>query len=875
MFRSKIFIRQFLSFFLIVLITVIAISMALLAVTSMGVSRQQIQMVESYRHEVSETIDSWLTGRLYSFRAQTLFIQELGIDTIGTKALSDTIAKELDRNENFSDISVLGSEGYSINNRSHKKGTINLSDREYFQNAMKGEETVTGFYRPRQGAFPVMSITEPIFVDGKPQYAYTGYISATRFTEIMEQLDLGAFGHAYLVDADGVLLNNSPLIDEFFNAGGIKDQSNYKVSSKAVEEVLKKKTGSGIYSDFMGEKVIGSYQWLDKLQAGLVVEFRNDVVMKSFNEMYGFVFYIAVLVVIFAMVLAYYLSRRVILPINLLIGAAESITAHNYKAPLTVRTDSELDTLVSHFNDMQQAIQVRESELKKANEELRVQRLEAIEANRLKSQFLANMSHELRTPLNSIIGFTTRVMKKTADILPEVQQENLKIVREEAQHLLELINSLLDYSKMEAGKMEVHAESFNLADVIAEVRNMVKPMLEGKQLQYEEELCDPGNIPVFSDRIKVKQILINLVSNAFKYSEKGTVRLSVYREESRYHIQVADEGVGIAQEDIDRIFDEFRQVDGTYTRKVGGTGLGLSITKRFVEMLGGTIQVESTLNEGSCFHVFLPNKVSLQEEMECVNRQIAISGKTQVKVVCVDDDPNVQRLYKQYLSDEDFQLVGLDGTGDVLASILEEMPDIVLLDIMLPNRDGWEILGDLKSRPETRKIPVIMISVLSEKNLAYRMMADEYLIKPIGQEELVEALVKTMEKREGIDVLIADDDENYLNLMGQLLRDEGIHYRTARDGNIALEQIGIRKPDVLILDIMMPNRDGFSVMEEIRRMDGCQDLPIIVVTAKSLSKKEKAELISRSSAVIEKSGTHMEKVLDILSNRIRERMKKW
>lgn len=246
------------------------------------------------------------------------------------------------------------------------------------------------------------------------------------------------------------------------------------------------------------------------------------------------------------------------------------------------------------------------TERKKIESKLKKQKEQAIEANKLKSQFLANMSHELRTPLNSIIGFTTRVLKKSKDVLSEVQQENLVIVKEEAQHLLYLINDLLDYSKIESGKMDIVIEKFNLNKVIDEAFYITKDIMEEKNLGFEKKIGDNVDMYIESDRIKVKQILVNMLSNAFKYSEKGIVKVIINKEDDYFKIDVVDQGIGIGKEYFESIFNEFQQVDGSYTRKVGGTGLGLAITKNFVKMLKGKIKVESSLGEGSCFTVHLP-----------------------------------------------------------------------------------------------------------------------------------------------------------------------------------------------------------------------------------------------------------------------------
>ncbi len=571
-----------------------------------------------------------------------------------------------------------------------------------------------------------------------------------------------------------------------------------------------------------------------------------------------------------AIFISLFTARGISKPVRLLISATQEITEKNYHSTIDLKTDKELDILINRFNEMQRAILLREEELEKKNELLKAQMAEVNEANRLKSQFLANMSHELRTPLNSIIGFTTRVIKKSGDSLPETQKENLGIVKEEASHLLELINGLLDYSKIESGKMEVHIEPFNLVKVLTEVYLMTNTLTDGKNIDYIQDISGYENALITSDRIKIKQIMINLLSNAFKYSDKGTVSLSLNQENDLYSIKVTDQGIGISPENLDNIFDEFRQVDGSYTRKVGGTGLGLSITKKLIEMLGGKITVTSTLNEGSCFTVTLP--VNYNEHYKPLDDHLEIRPiKTGKRVVCIDDDFNVQRLYTQYLTEHNFEVIRFNGQEDVVDKIIELMPDVIILDIILPYKDGWEILSELKNNIKTKKIPVIMASVLSEKNLAYRMKADEYLIKPVTQEELIDTITRTITNMADADILIADDDPNFLSLMEQFLKEESLTYRFAMDGEEAIKQVKQKKPDVLILDLMMPKKDGFTVLDEIRNSPGISDTPVIIVTSKDLTNKEKEELSLHAGMVIQKSGVIIEQVMDVLLAKIKEK----
>lgn len=575
--------------------------------------------------------------------------------------------------------------------------------------------------------------------------------------------------------------------------------------------------------------------------------------------------------VTFAIIISVLTSLSISRPLKRLVVATENIKTQDYQEPLRLNVDREFNSLMQNFNAMQAAIKSREDELKQKNEMFRAKIEEVNEANRLKSQFLANMSHELRTPLNSIIGFTARVLKKSGESLPPLQKENLEIVKDEAQHLLELINDLLDYSKIEAGKMEIHLEAFSLAEVIEEVRTMTQTLSEGKDIRYEQDIPDSESLLMTSDRLKVKQILINLLSNAFKYSDRGTVTLAVSQADNAYCLQVRDEGIGIAPEDINSIFDEFCQVDGSYTRKVGGTGLGLSITKKFVEMLGGSIQVSSELGRGSCFTVCLPLDLTAKK----IGNDDSETGKKntgqRIKIVCVDDDLNVQRLYRQYLDDREFELIPLYGHEDIVGKIMELAPDMIILDIMLPVRDGWDILTELKSHPKIKTIPVVMVSVLSEKNLAFKMKADEYLIKPVTQEELLETIMRTVSRKDGLDVLVADDDEHFSNLIGQFLAEEFLPYRLAADGEEAIKQMLVKKPSILILDIMLPKKDGISVLEEIKKREELKGIPVVVVTAKDLDKKEKKKILSSTNLIIQKSGVTVDNLMEILVKTIKEK----
>ncbi|MEW9123898.1 MAG: response regulator [Thermotaleaceae bacterium] len=872
LFRSKIFRRQFFAFLLIICSIFITISLVFLRVSELSSREQYLDIAENYRNEVSETIERWIQGRVFNIRTQAAYLSLLAENKLDTPEITEILQNQLIWNNNFYNIIILDRNGDVVNSKDGPLSLLNAADREYFIKAINGTPNISSFFQIRTDNNLVIAIGEPIYIDGEVAYVLAGYISIDRIKEIVQALNLGEMVHVYLVDSEGTFITNSRFIQDFMYSEGLQDKSQYRLDTEGVQGVLQGEKGVHIYGDFHGKRVFGAYEWMDSIQAGLIVEFMEKEMIKPLMYFKRVIYISAVCVILIGIVLGFALTKKILDPLNMLIVASRNIARQNYQTPIIQKTNSEWDVLIDTFNKMQEAIFNRELELMEKNTALRVQRAEAVEANKLKSQFLANMSHELRTPLNAIIGFTGRVIKKTTDILPPVQLENLQIVKQEAQHLLDLINDLLDYSKIEAGKMEINVDDFRLDEVLREVYTMAQNLAEDKPIDYQTILYTSEPIYMRGDRIKVKQILINLLSNAFKYSDKGTITVTIKKDDFFYQIEVQDEGVGIKSENLESIFEEFRQVDGSYTRKVGGTGLGLSITKGLVEMLGGFIEVKSILGKGSTFTVHLPIRYDKSEGSETKKSPVQTLQPTR-KILCIDDDPNVQRLYKQYLGEGEFEVYSLVGDEDISKEIKTIQPDVIVLDIMLPHKDGWEILAELKKNPDTRKIPVIMASVLSEKKLAYQMRADEYLIKPVEQQEFLDAIYYAATQKEGISILIADDDEKYLNLMGQFLQEENIAYRFAADGEEALRILKDWYPDVLILDIMMPHKDGFAVIDEVQRRVELRDMAIIVVTAKDLDKEERSILRKRANKLIQKSGDPIDSVMEFLFEKIKEKLR--
>lgn len=866
-FEKKFFRRQFLVLFIHIMITFLAISFILLMVNWSSLEEQQLKIVESYRKSAAADIDSWINQKKLNLKTQALFLEKLGEAELGSQEVREIMAQQLSLDSGLADLLIIDSQGNTITSLNDPMSDFDFQQyaASFFKRGKEGSVASGLLKDPNRQYF--LMIGEPFSFKGASRYLLVGIINLDRLAYIVDHLNCGALGHAYLVNRDGQLLTQTQQFG-YYLAENFKVHTFTSGDSYAIDQINKRKSGNGIYQDASGKKVLGSFQWLEPLQAGLIIEFFDYQLMQPIFRFFRVIIFLTVMVILIGLVMAYIVGEKMTRNINLLVDAASRIANQDYKQPLQMKkTNTELDILVDKFSQMQAAIKAREEKLEDANTELKVQRAEALEATKMKSQFLANMSHELRTPLNSIIGFTGRVIHKCGTLLPPLQLENLEIVKSEAQNLLALINDLLDFSKIEAGRMEVFEEDFNLAEVVQEVSHIIQPLQESRSIGYAVDLDSKDCLPITSDRTKVKEILINILSNAFKYSEKGTVTLSIHQENDGYRISVTDQGIGIAAENLKNIFDEFRQIDGTYTRKVGGTGLGLAITKRFVEMLNGTITVNSVLGEGSTFTVYLPSHFSQSPAASKTNAALPAdqNSLSKIKVVCVDDDPSVCRLYRQYLEESGIEVVAYNGQEDIITQVIKERPDIILLDIILPQKDGWEILAELKTTAETRIIPIVMVSILSEKNLAYKLKADEYLIKPVGQEELISTIQRLISAHHYPEVLVADDDENYLKLMGQYLSEESIQFRLARDGEEALRKINEKKPDLLILDIMMPKKDGFAVLDELRRQQGQEEISIIMVTSKSLSKEESNFLKNRVRQIIEKSGTQFDKIMAAIS----------
>ncbi|QGQ96773.1 response regulator [Paenibacillus psychroresistens] len=498
---------------------------------------------------------------------------------------------------------------------------------------------------------------------------------------------------------------------------------------------------------------------------------------------------------------------------------------------------------------LEEKVNERTSELERAHDE-------AIEANLIKSQFLANMSHELRTPLNAIIGYSEMLIEEAEEIHQQSIADDLLRINKSGKHLLSLINDILDISKIEAGKMDIYYEENNVLDLIQDVLTTVKPLvkLNGNLLETQ---CVDGRIAI--DTTKLRQILINLLSNASKFTKNGMITFDVYSDQrdqvDGYSFRVKDTGIGMTSEQMDRLFQPFTQADSSMTRKFGGTGLGLAISKRFSEMMNGSIQIESEMNQGSIFTCWLPKDPILQNST--VNGDLSEQGydiedMTSVSILFIDDELSNQQLMQRYLAKEGWSMAFADSGQEGLRLAKKLRPKVICLDILMPSMDGWSVLSAMKSDPELENIPVIILSLTNDKYLGYTLGAAEFITKPINRDRLIEVMDKYMFNRSEHTVLVIEDDKITSEMMTRLLQKEGYSVTEANNGRSALASIENKVPKLILLDLMMPEMDGFQFILELQKKQAWTSIPIVVVTAKSVTADERLKLNGYVKEIVQK-----------------------
>jgi CheY-like chemotaxis protein len=512
------------------------------------------------------------------------------------------------------------------------------------------------------------------------------------------------------------------------------------------------------------------------------------------------------------------------------------------------------------------------------NQQLEIRNREVEHATKLKSRFLATMSHELRTPLNAIVGFSGLLADGTAGQLNEKQGRFVGHISNGAHHLLQLINDILDLSKIEAGQLEIHCEDFEIEDAIPEVLSMVRPLAMAKGIHVQQS--SETTRTVYADRVRFKQILYNLLSNAIKFTPDGG-RVDIHWKDEGNHacVSVTDTGIGIRKEDQQVIFEEFRQIEGDQPQE--GTGLGLAITKRLVEQQGGRIWLESDIGRGSRFSFTLPVGSHVRGEVVQgrnisrveTNGHIQAHHRREPLVLIVDDEVPARELLASYLEPEGYSIEVASTVAEALEKARQLQPDAITLDILMPNSNGFETLLTLKGTPETANIPVIVVSIVDQQKVGFALGAADYLVKPVDKSLLLRTIAKYTQSQHDRDtsILVVDDDAVTVELLETTLRSAGYQTQSAANGKTALALLAKAPVDGILLDLVMPEMDGFEVLRHMKREARLRDIPVFILTAKNLTEADAALLRRETQALFCKNGPWREELIETLEKVIQQR----
>jgi signal transduction histidine kinase/DNA-binding response OmpR family regulator len=797
-----------------------------------------------------------------------------------------------------------------IDRNSYPKATINKNDYHvdqpstiwYWGPKKSGKLTVSEPYFDGGGSdVTMLSVNAPVFgSDGK----FTGIsgvdISLADMRELIKKVDIAMEGEhvrhesdiGYLVTREGTIIAHP---DETLMIG--KDSPGVKIDTlPAGVAIAAQPSGDAAFTDAEGQQRVVYWSTAPLTGWKVVLDVPYSTLLAPVRALAWRLGSVggAGLLLLFGVVAL--VARRVAAPLGQLTRAAADLEAGQLDreklSPLLRRGD-EVGDLGRGFTRMADEIRKREeslaawnanlektvaertAELKTAVEDAEEAREQAQEANKTKSAFLANMSHELRTPMNAIIGYSEMLLEEAEDTGEKWMGPDLEKILSSAKHLLQLINDILDLSKIEAGRMTVFLEPVNIAQTAKDVAATVEPLV-AKNANTFELKCPPDAGSIRTDLTKLRQTLFNLLSNASKFTEKGKITLEIKRRaDGMVSFAVSDTGIGMTPEQQGKLFGEFVQADASTTRKYGGTGLGLAISRKFCRLLGGDITVESTPGKGSTFTAILPVEAKepapesdTPEKTEPVAESVPAKQGTRGSLLVIDDDPASRELLERMLGKEGYAVRVAASGPDGIASAKQNKPDLITLDVMMPSMDGWAVLSALKADPATADVPVVMLTMVEDRPMGFALGANEYLTKPVQKSRVLEAVSRCVAHKSD-DILVVEDDPMAADIVMRTVQGDGRKCRHARNGREALSLIHQSRPALIILDLMMPEMDGFTFLDALRvESPDFAQIPVVVLTAKDLSSSEQEQLAGRVMETLRKGAGQRDNLLEVIHRQL-------
>ena len=692
--------------------------------------------------------------------------------------------------------------------------------------------------------------------------------------DVVSQIKVGERGHAYVVDAQGRLIAHPDISLVLRNTDMSRlAQVNAARGTTGGEGGASERVQES--EDIGGRKVLTAYAPVAPLGWLVFVELPATEAYAPLYAALERLAFVLLAALGFAVLAGMFLAGRMVGPIQALRAGAERIGGGDLSQQIRIKTGDELEALADQFNVMagrlkesyaglEQKVEERTREVEEKSRQLEL-------ASQHKSQFLSSMSHELRTPLNAIIGLTEMMVTNAARFGTEKAAEPLRRVHRAGSHLLGLINQVLDLSKIEAGKLELSPDWVNLTPLINEVVDTARPLAEQNNnrlvVKCQENL---GSLTV--DPMRLRQILLNLLSNACKFTKQGEVTLlarKLVNEGNWIEFAVSDTGIGMTPEQQAKLFEEFTQADSSTARQYGGTGLGLAITRKLARMMGGDVTLTSEAGKGSTFTVRLPANTDVP-----AGAPISSDRGRSTRADCVlviDDDATARELISDHLKAGGFSVVTAAGGVEGIKLAKELQPTAITLDVMMPDLDGWSVLAALRQNPELADIPVIMVSIVDDKRRGIALGAAGYLTKPIDRERLHRLVRRFQAPTRATRVLMVEDDASQRErMLGWLERPHWI-VREAANGQEALDLLREEKPDVILLDLMMPEMDGFEVVAALQGDKDWRDIPVIVITSLDLDAKDRERLNSGVQSVLVKEKFRPEDLVE----RIRQLVAKY